>query len=96
MKHARESVIDAYLTRRVVSIGGFIRPLQWRYRKNAPDKFVSFCGPHLVELKRPGEKPRPEQEREFQRMLLTGTPVWVLSTKDEVDEFIKYLQELSK
>lgn len=96
MRAVKESDIDKYLTQRVRRIGGFIRPLRWRCLKNAPDKFISFCGPHFVELKRPGEKPRPEQDREFQRMRDTGTPVWVLSTKDEVDHFIKFLQELTR
>lgn len=88
MRELKERDIEKYLARRVKELGGAIRKVKWLGIANAPDRLVMFKGPHFVELKKPGEKPRPAQEREFNRMDIHGVRVDVLSTIAEVDEFI--------
>ena len=80
----RESTIEAYLVKRVKALGGEVRKVQWVGRRGAPDRLVMFPQLVMlitrqivdhrgrttvwVELKAPGEKPRPEQLREHARM----------------------------
>ncbi len=83
----RESIIEAYLHERVREIGGDYRRVSWSGRKHAPDDLILLPGKHLfVECKRPGEKPRPGQEREIERLRDAGFTVLVISTTDEVDQ----------
>jgi len=85
----RESDIEKYLTFQVSVNGGETRKVGWINRRHAPDRAVLLNGIHLVELKAPGEKPRPGQEREHIRLAKLRVKVWVLSTEKEVDNFIK-------
>ena len=64
-----ERAVASALVRAVRAAGGFARKLSWEGLANAPD-YVVFAGGHglFVETKRPGERPRPSQMREFGRM----------------------------
>lgn len=84
----KEREVEAYLVARVEKAGGITRKLKWIGRVGAPDRLVILNGPHFVELKRPGGKPRPEQLREFERMGKAGAPVHVLDSKEKIDEFM--------
>lgn len=90
----RESQIEQYLTRRVKSLGGEVRKLQWINRRHAPDRLVLYKGVHFVELKRPGGAARAGQAREHKRIRQQGAVVWVISTREQVDAFISGLQTL--
>jgi len=85
----RESCIENHLVRRVEDAGGEVRKLKWIGRRNAPDRVVLLNGAHFVELKRPGKEATPQQSREHLRLARQDVSVWVLSTLDEVDEFIR-------
>ena len=89
-----ERDIEKYFVAEVQRLGGEVRKLKWIGRANAPDRVVLLHGVYFVELKRPGEKPRPAQAREFARMACQGVPVHVLSTFDEVNEFVKRILKL--
>lgn len=90
----RESVIEQYLRRRVESLGGrackWVRPGEI----NAPDRILLFPGGRIafVEVKAPGEKPRPGQLRELQKLRDMGFPATWLDSKEAVDEFLANLE----
>lgn len=86
---ARESDIEKYLTNQVRSRGGETRKVGWINRRHAPDRVVLLDGLYLVELKAPGEKPSPGQEREHARLAALGVKVHVVSTEKEVDVLMK-------
>lgn len=86
----RESNIRSYFVRKVKAHGGEVRKLKWIGRAHAPDECVLAPGKHpLVELKRPGEVPRPGQLREHTRLRKAGFEVYVLATYEDVDRFIQ-------
>jgi hypothetical protein len=71
----RESDIEKHLVKRVKELGGEVRKVQWIGRRGAPDRLVMLpreANCIWVELKAPGEKPRPEQAREHDRMRAMG------------------------
>lgn len=86
-----EEDVEAYLTERVAQAGGETRKVTWLGRRHAPDRYVILNGGHWVELKRPGEKPRPGQDREHRRMLKHGVKVHVIDTMEGVDSFVDWL-----
>ena len=98
-----ESVIERHLCRAVKRAGGEVRKMRWIGRRGAPDRFVLLRHPvssifaghstsHLwVELKRPGGKLMPEQEREIATMRASGCAVLVFDTKESIDFFFMEL-----
>lgn len=87
-----ERDVERYFINQIDLIGGETRKMQWVNRANAPDRFVMFNGPHLVELKAPNEMPRLGQVREFYRMKQLGCPVDVLDSKEMIDRWVRRLQ----
>lgn len=83
-----ERDVEDYLKNEVKKHGGEVRKLKWIGRRSAPDRLVFLQGVYFVELKRPGEKPRPDQIREHVRMQKKGARVCVLDSKEQVDSFI--------
>lgn len=93
----RERSIERYFVRKVKEAGGEVRKVKWIGRAHAPDRLVLWPGKDsihwsgyhpLVEVKRPGEKPRPGQKREHARLAAAGFQVFTLSTTTEVDNFV--------
>ena len=96
----RESTIEKYLVKRVKELGGEVRKVKWIGRRGAPDRVVMFpvtaqlfidggWGTALwVELKAPGEKPKPHQVREHNRMRAMGQRVVVIDNIELVDELL--------
>lgn len=59
-----------------------------------PDRIVLYSGRVcFVELKRPGEKPRPLQVKIHNKIRWFGIPVYVLDSKKAVDDFIEEVIE---
>jgi hypothetical protein len=94
---AGESKIREYLKDRVTACGGELRALNWFGRRSAPDVLVMFPvkrgfdwqhGPFFVETKAPGGEPTDAQEREHERMRAAGCNVLVLSTKEQIDQWL--------
>ena len=93
----RESTIEKYLCTEVVKAGGCTYKFVSPGRVNVPDRIVIWpagrrftaAGIAFVELKAPGEKPRPGQAREIRRLLDLGCSVAVLDSKELVDLFVK-------
>jgi hypothetical protein len=95
----RESTIEAHLVKRVKELGGEVRKVQWLGRKGAPDRLVMLplCGRYgrdgtvctfWVELKAPGEKAKPHQKREHDRMREMGQRVVVIDSIEGVEELL--------
>lgn len=98
----RESQIEKHLVERVKALGGECRKVKWIGRKGAPDRLVmlpfhaechrtgpfSACRTIWVELKAPGEKAKPHQYREHERMKAMGQLVVVIDSIERVDEVL--------
>lgn len=95
----RESEIESYLVERVKALGGEVRKVRWIGRRGAPDRIVMLpsWGPYLpnpakgaiwVELKAPGEKAKPHQAREHERMRAMGQRVVIVDSFEGVDEVL--------
>lgn len=81
-----EKEVEAYLVKRVRELGGECRKVNWLGRNGAPDRFVMLPGVSIwIELKRPGEKAKPHQVREHERMRAMGQRVDVVDSFDGVD-----------
>lgn len=95
----RESDIEEYLVERVKALGGEVRKVKWIGRHGAPDRLVMLpaygIGQHRwprtlwVELKAPGEKAKPHQVREHERMRRMGQRVEVVDSIALVDEVLQ-------
>ena len=93
----RERDIEAHLVKRVRELGGEVRKVQWIGRVGAPDRLVmlpwnQLFKPHKstvwVELKAPGEKARPSQMREHERMRAMGQWVLVIDSIDGIEALL--------
>lgn len=95
----RESTIENYLVNRVKELGGEVRKVQWIGRRGAPDRLAmlpfhsrngafSACATIWVELKAPGEKAKPHQKREHDRMRAVGQIVVVIDSFEGVDALL--------
>lgn len=82
--------METYLVRQVKKRGGEVRKIRWIGRRHCPDRALFLPGGRffLVEMKAPGKKPRPGQEREHTRLWKLGHAVVVLDTKGKVDNFL--------
>lgn len=89
----RESDIERYWIKRVKESGGLTRKFTSPGRRSVPDQICAFPKGvvALVEIKAPGEKPRPDQQREHDRWLSLGVRVYVVSAKEHVDVVIDWL-----
>lgn len=85
----RESTIENYLVERAKALGGECRKLRWIGRNGAPDRIVMLNGQVIfIELKAPGEKAKPHQVREHERMRRMGQRVEVVDSFERVDEVL--------
>ena len=98
----RERDIEKHLVKQVKELGGEVRKVKWIGRIGAPDRLVMLpfsaeChrnGPSStirtiwVELKAPGEKARPSQVREHERMRAMGQHVVVIDSIEGVEELL--------
>lgn len=95
---AAEGKLRAKLKARVEAYGGEIRAVSWLGRRFAPDVLCLFGdmvwrddlhNTHLfVETKAPGGKPTVGQLREHERMRASGCVVLVISTEEQLDEWL--------
>lgn len=84
-----ERDIERYLIAQVAALGGETRKLRWVGRNGAPDRLVLLPGKTLwVELKAPGEKAKPHQVREHERMRKMGQRVEIVDSCERVDEVL--------
>lgn len=87
-----EADVEDYLDRRVREEGGETRKVVWLGRRGAPDRRVMLPRPGFpcwVELKKPGEEPRKNQEREHRTMRELGEIVHVIDSFEGVEELLR-------
>jgi hypothetical protein len=99
----RERDIEDYLVKRVNAMGGEVRKVKWIGRRGAPDRLVMMPkrtnraypfpveikpASIWVELKAPGEKPKPHQAREHERMRAMGQRVEVIDSLEGVEALL--------
>jgi hypothetical protein len=83
----REREVETHLVKRVKERGGIPYKFVSPGRKGVPDRLCAmpFGLTLFVELKAPGEEPRPDQAREHQRLRDLGCRVLVIDSKQQVD-----------
>lgn len=95
----RESIIEQYLVDWVKALGGEVRKVKWVGHRGAPDRLVMlppwepspgnlYDRTVWVELKAPGQKPKPHQTREHERMRKMGQRVEVIDSLEGVDALL--------
>jgi len=85
----RESDIEKYLVERVKKLGGEVRKVKWIGRNGAPDRLVMLPNRAVwVELKAPGQKCRPHQTCEHERLRRMGQRVAVADSYAGVDALL--------
>lgn len=87
----REAAVEGYFVEQARKLGGEVRKVSWIGRRGAPDRVVFLPGKVCVwvELKAPGEKLKPHQAREHQRMRDMGQRVEVIDSLDGVDALLQ-------
>ena len=87
----RESFIEEKLTKAVRHNGGVC----WKFTSpgtaGVPDRIILMPEGRIafVEVKAPGEKPRPLQLSRHRLLRRLGFQVYVLDTLEDIDKFIK-------
>ena len=90
-----EKEIESKLVSEVRKRGG----LCWKFtspgRSGVPDRVVLYKGVcWFVELKAPGQRPRPLQQQMFMQLGKQGFPVMVISSEAGVMRFVKDMEEV--
>jgi hypothetical protein len=89
-----EKDIEKYLTSKVKALKG--KAYKWVSPGNAgvPDRIVMIPGGRIafVELKAPGKKPSPLQLVQHKKLGGLGFNVYVLDSKEGIDEFLGWTQ----
>jgi len=90
----RERDIERKLRKRVEGMGGIC----WKFLSGVsgvPDRLCLFYGGRavFVETKRHGEKPRPLQQRQMEKIRKLGFRVEVIDSEQGIEELIKSLEE---
>ncbi|MGJ0624123.1 VRR-NUC domain-containing protein [Xenorhabdus bovienii] len=80
----RESVIENHLVKEIKKAGGIAYKFVSPGRRAVPDRICVLPGGRIlfVECKAPGERPRPDQIREHERLRALGCEVVVLDSKN--------------
>lgn len=87
-----ETNIENHLVREVTRRGG--RCEKWGAR-GWQDRFVIWPGGRIdfIELKAPGEKPRPLQRKRAEQLQVLGCRVYCLDSKQAVDDYMMEVEQ---
>lgn len=87
-----EREIEKYLCKKIKELGGLCEKFTSPSRRSVPDRIITLFDGHVlfVEIKSTtGTVSKAQANDHFKRFEL-GVTVYVLSSKDEVDQFIDY------
>lgn len=88
----RERDVEKRLVREVEKRGGLCLKFTSTSVRGVPDRIVILDGMVcFVELKRPGEEPRPLQKKMIKQLQENGALVFVISNLEEVQEFMEWV-----
>ena len=92
----RESAIERRLVTEAGKRGGLAPKFVSPGLDGVPDRLLLFPGGKLafVEVKAPGEKPRPRQRRRIEQLTALGFRVYVLDSKEQIGEIMDEVQAL--
>lgn len=88
----RESTVERYF---INAVENKANGLAWKFtspnRRGVPDRLVVLPEGRVwfVELKAPGEEISKQQHKRIQELLSKGALVRIISSKDDVDAFIR-------
>ncbi|QZO76329.1 VRR-NUC domain-containing protein [Helcococcus kunzii] len=87
----REKEIEEGLVKKVKTLNGLCLKFTSPSMTGVPDRLIFLPGGKIgfVEVKRPGQKPRPIQEKRIRQFKDLGFKVYVLDDKKEIDGIIK-------
>lgn len=87
----QEKTIEQKLVRTVKSMGGIAPKFVSPGFTGMPDRIVLLPGGHMafVEVKAPGEKPRPLQRARHEMLRRLGFRVYVLDDEQQIQQIIK-------
>ncbi len=88
----KEDAVEKYLVEQVEKHGGFIPKTIWLGRRGCPDREVVWPWGDIdkVETKRPkGGKYEPGQAQAHKEYAKRGVPVYLLNTKEAVNEYVR-------
>lgn len=84
-----ESKIENYFQQQINKCGGITFKFKSPTMRGVPDQIVLYDGnTYFVEMKAPGEKPRPSQKAVHRIFESQDIPVYTLDTIESVDHFI--------
>jgi hypothetical protein len=83
--------LQDHLKHVVQKSGGQYRKVRWEGRNGCPDCFVWWTWPHVafIEIKADNDRVSKVQQQEILRMQNYGIPVFVATSKEEIDEIVK-------
>lgn len=89
-----EKQIEQYLRDRIKELGGKAYKFVSPGNDGVPDRLVVLPGGKVlfVELKAPGKKPTPLQEKQMKTLTDLGQDVGVVSSKADADACIEYCE----
>lgn len=84
-----EKTVEAALVRRVKDLGGMCEKFVSPGRRSVPDRIATLPGNRIVfvEVKAPGKKPTPLQERDHERRRQLGCEVVIISSIEDARAF---------
>ena len=89
-----EKFIELSLVRAIKAAGGICPKYMAPGTSGMPDRIVLMPNGQMcfVELKAPGKKPRPLQERLHERLRALGFDVYVIDSTEQIKEMITWLR----
>ena len=90
----RERTVEQALTRAVQAHGG----LCWKFTSpglaGVPDRIIVLPGGHVgfVEVKAPGQKPRPIQTHRLNQLRALGIPALVVDHPDQIERALNAIR----
>lgn len=93
LKKPKEITVEDHYCKEILKAFPTSETFKFEVRRGEPDRLSLLPGARavFVELKRPGLKPEPEQERSLNRKRKLGFEAHYADTKDKVDALILYL-----
>ena len=86
--------LQDHLKHVVQKSGGQYRKVRWEGRNGCPDCFVWWTWPNaaFIEIKADGDRVSKVQQQEILRMQSYGIPVFVATSKEEIDEIVQQVR----
>lgn len=90
----REKQIEHTLVMAVKAAGGMCPKLVSPGTDGMPDRMILLPKGHIgfVEVKAPGKKPRPLQERRHKQLRKLGFKVFILDGREQIPEILKEVE----